>query len=61
MRRHAWLVALVAVLAVACVPGPGTGGRLEGPRWVLRSYASDGAQVLLTAEEYADALFREKW
>ena len=57
MRRHAWLVALVAVLAVACVPGPGTGGRLEGPRWVLRSYASDGAQVLLTAEEYADAEF----
>jgi heat shock protein HslJ len=57
VRRLAWIVALIAALVVACVPGPGTGGMLEGPRWVLRSFASDGAQVLLTEDEYADAEF----
>lgn len=56
MRRLAGLVALVALLA-ACTSGPGTGGLLEGPRWVLRSYDADGAQVLVSGGEYADAEF----
>ncbi len=57
MRRLAALIGLVLVVAACSGGSEGTGGQLEGTRWVLRSYAVDGNQVLLEGEAYADATF----
>ena len=57
MRRLAALIGLVLVVAACSGGSEGTGGQLEGTRWVLRSYAEDGNQVLLEGEAYADATF----
>ncbi len=57
MRRLVAMAAL-ALLVAACSGGSeGTGGQLEGTRWVLRSYAQDGSQALLEGDAYADATF----
>jgi heat shock protein HslJ len=55
-RRAAWLLGLALVVA-ACSAGPGTGGQLEGVEWILRSYAQDGALVVMPETQYADAEF----
>jgi heat shock protein HslJ len=57
MRRLAALVALMLVVAACSGGTEGTGGQLEGTRWVLRSYAENGSQVLLEGDAYADATF----
>ncbi len=57
VRGFGALLAL-GLLIVACSPGPGTGGTLEGTDWVLRSYAQDGSLVPVPATEFADAEFR---
>ena len=50
------LVALVFLLT-ACSAGPGTGGTLEGTKWVLNSYDLDGSLAILPENLYADAEF----
>ena len=63
-RRLAALAAVVLLVA-ACssVQGSiddtadGSGGELQGTRWVLRSYASAGALVIVPTDQYADADF----
>jgi heat shock protein HslJ len=65
LRRFTALAAIV-LLAAACTPGGGTtdptedgsGGELQATRWVLSSYASEGALVIVPADQYADADFR---
>ena len=57
LRRLAALAALLLVVAACSGGKEGTGGQLDGTRWVLRSYAQDGAQVLLEGDAYADAQF----
>lgn len=59
LRRLAAIVAL-GILVAACSSGPGTGGRLEGTDWVLRSLQQDGALVVVPEDRYADAEFRSK-
>ena len=57
--RTRLMVVLIAVAAVvaACSSGEGTGGQLDGTKWVLRSYLQDGALTLVPETEYADAEF----
>jgi heat shock protein HslJ len=56
LRRLAGL--LVLVLGVmACSPGSGSGGELEGTTWVLRSYANGGTLEIVPDSLYADATF----
>ena len=50
------LVAL-AFLITACSAGPGTGGTLEGTKWVLDSYDQDGSLTILPETQYADVEF----
>ncbi len=57
MRRLAAMAALVLLVAACSGGSEGTGGELEGTRWVLRSYAENGSQVLLEGDAYADASF----
>ena len=56
VRRFALLIAL-ALGVVACSPGGGSGGELEGTTWVLRSYANGGTLEILPETLYADAHF----
>jgi heat shock protein HslJ len=62
-----WIVALaaVAIIVAGCSSGSGSpddatdgsGGELQGSHWVLDSYASEGAQVIVPDGLYADAEF----
>lgn len=56
-RRIPALLLAAALLLVACSPGPGSGGELQGTEWILRSYAQDGELVLVPETQYADAEF----
>ena len=56
IQRIAAILAL-GVLVAACSSGPGTGGRLEGTDWVLRSFQQDGALAVVPEDQYADAAF----
>ncbi len=56
-RRFVAALVGVVLLLVACSPGPGSGGRLEGTEWILRSMATDGELVLVEDQAYADAHF----
>jgi heat shock protein HslJ len=56
--RTRWLLLLVLALgAVACSPGDGSGGELDGTTWVLRSYANGGTLEIVPDGLYADARF----
>ena len=57
IRRMGALLALLALTIAACSPGPGTGGELEGTRWVLNSFELDGALTIVPETVYADANF----
>ncbi len=65
LRRLASL-AILALLVSGCsltdrIGGDsddGLGGELQANRWVLRSYASGGALVIVPDDQYADAEFR---
>ena len=56
IRSIAVLAGLVALVA-ACSAGPGTGGELQGTKWILRSYDVAGTLTLVPDNEYADASF----
>jgi heat shock protein HslJ len=56
IRSIAILVGLVALVA-ACSAGPGTGGELQGPKWILRSYDLAGTLTLVPDNQYADLQF----
>ena len=45
----------LALVVIACSPGPGAGGRLEGTDWVLRSLAVNGQLAIAEEGQYADA------
>ncbi len=55
-KRIAALAAL-GLLFSACAAGPGTGGQLEGTRWVLESYRLDGELTLVDDGQFVDARF----
>ncbi|MCJ7709527.1 MAG: META domain-containing protein, partial [Chloroflexi bacterium] len=59
MTKKRTLGALVALafLITACSAGPGTGGTLEGTKWVLESYDQDGSLTILPEAQYADLEF----
>ena len=46
IRRLGALVVLALVVA-ACSAGAGSGGQLEGTRWVLDSYSQGGSLAIL--------------
>jgi len=56
VRRLAVLIGL-ALGVVACSPGGGSGGELQGTNWVLRSYANGGTLEIVPEALYADAKF----
>jgi len=56
IRSIAALVGLVALVA-ACSAGPGTGGELQGTKWILRSYDNAGTLTLVPENQYADIEF----
>jgi len=56
IRSIAVLVGLVALVA-ACSAGPGTGGELQGTKWILRSYDVAGTLTLVPDNQYAEAEF----
>ena len=56
LRRLAGLLVL-ALGVVACSPGAGSGGELDGTTWVLRSYANGGTLEIVPDSLYADAKF----
>ena len=51
------VLVVVAGLVAACSAGEGTGGQLDGTRWILRSYLVDSTLTLVPETEYADAEF----
>ena len=57
IRRIGALLALLALTITACSPGPGTGGQLEGTKWVLNSFDLDGTLTIVPETVYADANF----
>jgi heat shock protein HslJ len=57
IRRIAALVALALVVS-ACAEGTGSGGELQGTRWVVSSYLQDGSLAIVPESVYADADFR---
>jgi heat shock protein HslJ len=57
IRRMGALLALLVLVVAACSPGPGTGGQLEGTRWVLNSLDVDGTLTIAPETVYADARF----
>ena len=57
IRRMGALLALLALTIAACSPGPGTGGELEGTKWVLNSFELDGTLTIVPETVYADANF----
>ena len=57
-RRLGALAALVLVVVAACSPGvEGSGGQLEGTKWVVDSVWLDGALTVAPETAYADAEF----
>ena len=56
IRSITALVGLIALVA-ACSAGPGTGGELQGTKWILRSYDVAGTLTLVPDNQYADAEF----
>jgi heat shock protein HslJ len=56
VRRLAVLIGL-ALGVVACSPGGGSGGELQGTNWVLHSYANGGTLEIVPDALYADAHF----
>ena len=56
IRRLAVLL-VIALGVVACSPGDGSGGELQGTNWVLRSYANGGTLEIVPEAFYADAKF----
>ena len=59
-RRLGALAALVLVVVAACSPGPGSGGILEGTKWVLNAVAVGGVLTVVPETEYADAEFTSR-
>ena len=57
IRRTGALLALLVLVVTACSPGPGTGGQLEGTKWVLNSLDVDGSLTIAPETVYADARF----
>ena len=57
IRRIGALLALLVLVVAACSPGPGTGGQLEGTKWVLNSFDVDGILTIVPETVYADASF----
>ena len=57
IRRIGALLALLVLVVAACSPGPGTGGQLEGTKWVLNSFDVDGTLTIVPETVYADARF----
>ena len=57
IRRMGALLALLALTIAACSAGPGTGGELEGTKWVLNSFELDGTLTIVPETVYADAEF----
>lgn len=64
MRRLAALAAVVLLVAACSAGGgaadetaDGAGGELQSTHWVLASYASGGALVIVPEDQYADAEF----
>ena len=53
--RIRWLAVLIglALGVVACSPGAGSGGELEGTNWVLRSYANGGTLEIDSPRRYS--------
>ena len=51
------LIMTTAVAGAGCGAAPGEGGRIEGIRWVLKSYDSDGAALNAPAGVEVDVLF----
>ena len=51
------ILVVVAALVASCSSGEGTGGQLDGTRWILRSYLVDSTLTLVPETEYADAEF----
>ena len=51
------VLVVVAGLVAACSSGEGTGGQLDGTKWILRSYLVDSTLTLVPDTEYADAEF----
>ncbi len=51
------LLLAMSVGSVALAAGGGTGGTLEGPTWVLNSYAVAGVMTDVPTTVYADAVF----
>ena len=49
------VLVVVAGLVAACSSGEGTGGQLDGTKWILRSYLIDSTLTLVPDTEYADA------
>jgi heat shock protein HslJ len=56
LATAALLLAFGAVSGVAAAGG--TGGTLEGPTWILKSYDKGGTMTDVPAEVYADAVFK---
>src|SRR4029079_19513948 len=51
------VMVIVAGIVAACSSGDGTGGPLDGTKWILRSYLVDSTLTLVPDIEYADAEF----
>ena len=51
------VLVIVAGLVAACSSGEGSGGQLDGTKWILRSYLVDSTLTLVPDTEYADAEF----
>ena len=51
------VLVVVAGLVAACSSGEGSGGQLDGTKWILRSYLVDSTLTLVPDTEYADAEF----
>ena len=51
------VLVIVAGVVAACSSGEGTGGQLDGTKWILRSYLVDSTLTLVPDTEYADAEF----
>jgi len=54
----ATLLLIVATGSAALAASGGTGGTLEGPTWVLKSYATGGAMTDVPSAVYASAAFK---
>jgi heat shock protein HslJ len=61
MRTTCWITVLVllatALIGAGCSSSGGTGGKLEGVRWVMKSYDSKGVMKNAPGDVSIDALF----